>query len=367
MKIKIKDIKENPFKKYIHDGQLNQKRIDILRESIEHGTLPEHFIARKNNGTFELTSGHHRIEALKQTKGIDYEVDVTPVDFSDEQMLIDMVRENITQRDTDYHDTGESIVLARQWLQSGSNDVKLFHNIVEGKKGFQSITQPDSYRSIANFLSKNGKAVSYKTVGNYLNVFDKLNPRLLPKVRKVLSGADKEQGDVTVKQAIALSNIEDQQEQMDIYHAMEHEPDGRPHEHIPTYKTAPEEIKQKVRNGTILLSEVKDTVLDKEIKEYNDNHPRSEFIPNFAGRLRDFDKDVHILEKQVKAFSMVFHDKRFTEKYDTLKPQQQKKLLTLIFDISRRVKKCYDEVEYFRETLGISSEKPIVQIGDGKE
>jgi len=95
---------------------------------------------------------------------------VTLVDFSDEQMLIDMVRENITHRDTDFHDTREGIVLSRNWLQSKCQSVKLFNtlNVEKGKKDFQII--PDSYRSIANFLSKNSKAVSYVTVKNYLDV-----------------------------------------------------------------------------------------------------------------------------------------------------------------------------------------------------
>ena len=54
--------------------------------------------------------------------------------------------------------------------------MKQFHtlNVEKGKKGFQEVD--DSCRSIANFLSKNGKAVSYYTVKNYLDVRDKLAP-----------------------------------------------------------------------------------------------------------------------------------------------------------------------------------------------
>ena len=159
MKIKISELKANPFKKYINEGKYNNDRLDILKESIDHGTLPEHFFARKWNGSFQITSGHHRLKALSDVKGSEYPVDVTWVDFSDEQMLVDMVRENITQRDTDFHDTKESIVLARSWLQSKCTDVKSF-NIGMKKFGwkyqgrnedgtFGSVSSPDSYRSIA--------------------------------------------------------------------------------------------------------------------------------------------------------------------------------------------------------------------------
>lgn len=72
-------------------------------------------------------------------------------------MLVDMIRENLTHRDSDFRDVKDSVVLARAWLNSNSNDVKRFDNIVKGKKGFQSIKKDDSSRSIAKFLSKQGK------------------------------------------------------------------------------------------------------------------------------------------------------------------------------------------------------------------
>ena len=94
------------------------------------------------------------------------------VNFSDEQMLIDMVRENITQRDTDYHDTREGIVLARQWKQSKVSNVKQFNKTlsVRGRLGEGRPQEPDSCRNIATFLSKHGKAISHQTVKNYLDV-----------------------------------------------------------------------------------------------------------------------------------------------------------------------------------------------------
>jgi hypothetical protein len=85
-----------------------------------------------------------------------------------------LVRENVTQRDTDYHDTREGIALARQWLQSKCDGVEQFNTVLEQKRNDkgQFESKPDSYRSIANFLSKNGKAVHYTTVKNYLDVTD---------------------------------------------------------------------------------------------------------------------------------------------------------------------------------------------------
>jgi hypothetical protein len=53
MKLKISELKSNPFKQYINKGKLDKNRLDILKESIDHGTLPEHFFARKYNGSCE--------------------------------------------------------------------------------------------------------------------------------------------------------------------------------------------------------------------------------------------------------------------------------------------------------------------------
>ena len=142
MKIKLKDLKPNPFKKYIHDGKFDKERLATLNESLEHGTLPQHFRVRKKNETYEQCSGHHTLEVLRKKYGNEYKVDCEVVSFSDEQMLIDMVRENITQRDTDFQDTRESVVLARGWLQSKAGSVKQFNSAYRSgqhKKGQEGI------------------------------------------------------------------------------------------------------------------------------------------------------------------------------------------------------------------------------------
>ena len=361
MKIKLSELKQNPFKKYIRDGELDEERLEILQESIDHGTLPEHFFARKNDGVFELTSGHHRLEALIRAKGGDYVVDVTPVSFSDEQMLVDMVRENITQRDSDFRDTNESILLARSWLQSKALTVNQFNselkkhtggNHSKGVWGTESL--PDSFRSIATFLSKNGKTISYVTVKNHLDMHDKLMPEIYEQIRKKKHQGTEKDG-VGVKDALILTEVP-KEEQKIILEQMEKTRDRSwedTRKNVKLYLKADETIKQKVKKGELDLADVENASTEKEIKDFNKDNPRSEFIPNFAGRLKQFDKDVYILEKQVRAFSMVFHDDRFKDRYATLKPKQKDSLHDLIFNITSRVKKCYEEVEYFREVLGM--------------
>ena len=65
-------------------------------------------------------------------------------------MLIDMVRENITHREVDYGDKKESIVLAYNWLQSKSSNVKRFDKTLSkrGRLGEGRPISEDSYRSV---------------------------------------------------------------------------------------------------------------------------------------------------------------------------------------------------------------------------
>jgi len=129
--IEIEKIKFNPFKKFINGGKLNPEIIEKLKESISHKTLPEIFSVREKDGNYELCFGHHRLEALKQVYGKTHKITINIVNYDDETMLIDMVRENITHRDVDYQDKKESIVLAYNWLNSKCDGVKRFDTVMK--------------------------------------------------------------------------------------------------------------------------------------------------------------------------------------------------------------------------------------------
>ena len=264
--IPISKLQFNPFKKFINNGELDEHRLEILNESIEHGTLPEHFIARRYNGIFQLTSGHHRLEALKRAKGKDHLVDVSFVDFSDEQMLIDMCRENLTQRDTEYHDTSDSILLAKRWLQSKVKTVNQFNSL--NKTGFHpkgvkggSESLPDSYRSIAKFLSKNGKTISYPIVGRYLCIVENGIPELQEKVTKGVQGHT-EDGKIGIELSAKIASFP-KEEQKDLLKTIEQtDLSGEKTVKLLTkYRELPLGIKTKIRKQKIKLEDVEDAVL----------------------------------------------------------------------------------------------------------
>lgn len=270
MKIKIKDLKPNPFKKFISGGKLNQEIVGRLKESINHGTLPITFSARKVGKENQLCFGHHRIEALKQVYGKDFKVEINFVNYDDEKMLVDMVRENINQRDVDYQDKKESVVLAYNWLQSKCQCVKPFDtlNIKKGLKGFQP--QEDSYRSVAKFLSKEGKSVSHETVRNYLKIHFNLDKNIEKKVGKVSNGFDKEDKK-PLWHGMVLSDFEDKEEQRNLDKVIENSKEQRRNQMgvlINSYKNLPDREKKEIRKQKIDI--IYAPLINKVLKEIPD-------------------------------------------------------------------------------------------------
>ncbi len=278
--IEIGKIKPNPFKKFINNGKLNKEIIEKLKESISHKTLPITFSVREKNKNYELCFGHHRIEALKQVHGNNFKIVINIVDYSDETMLIDMVRENITHRDVDYQDKKESVVLAHNWLQIKSRGqkvtVKRFDS--EMKRGGKHIKglwgtkpQEDSYRSVAKFLGKNGKAISFETVRIYLRMHFNLDKEIESKIGKSSNGFGKEDK-TPVWQGATLSQFEDKQEQKDLFKVMKKSKEQRRNQFnrlINEYKTLDLKEKQLIRKGQVdivyspTLKKIKEAIPDK--------------------------------------------------------------------------------------------------------
>lgn len=267
VKVMLKDILPNPFKKDINDGQLDEEQVEKLVEGYEQTVFHENLLARPSpfkEGKFELVYGHHRLEAAKRVYGKDFEMSLHVVDFSDEQMLIDLCRENLVQG-ANFHTELHSVLLSKKWLeQSTVNSVYTTKD--KSKGGYHTHqSQEIGSRQIADFLSKEGKAISHATVSNLLRIQEGLSPELLKKVKKHSTTADVDDT-VTFKQALQLSSLE-KAEQKPLLEAIKRDHQingGRAHERIAQYKKAPEEIKQAVRKGEINLSDVDKVAVEKK-------------------------------------------------------------------------------------------------------
>lgn len=96
MQINVKDIKYNRFRD-LNLNPINADHVDVLADSItELGFFSGITVRPLSGGKYEAAAGHHRFEAARQA-GIKM-LEAVVQDYSDEQMVAIMVKENATQR-----------------------------------------------------------------------------------------------------------------------------------------------------------------------------------------------------------------------------------------------------------------------------
>ena len=339
MKVQIKDIKPNPFKKFINGGKLDKDRVEKLKESIEHGTLPSIFYVRKNeDGTYELAHGHHRLEAMRQVRGNNFEVPIEVITYNDETMLVDMIRENLVQRDTDFRDTEESIVLARNWLGSGCQRAELFgtlhKEIQKRKKKFQIL--PNSNKSIAKFLSKQGKTISDDTIRNYLQIYDNLAPELHEKVMKLECKTKEEiEKGIGLVTAFNLATIKDKDEQRLVAKKIKEEKLdwANARKTIARFKKADKETKKLIKSGALNLSDLKEETP----------------LPN-----KQFKTEIELIAETESKFQearnkwiSVLLDLRLTKIFSDFSPSVIKRILSDISETQGEEARTYDKLEKY--------------------
>ena len=118
MKLKLSQLKPNPFKKQISKGELNQEQVDKIKANIKElgffGSLP----VFKKGDNFHLIAGHHRTQALKEVLGKNGEVEVTVSNYNEDQVFKGMVVENLTQRTNDFMELNENIAAIEGYINS---------------------------------------------------------------------------------------------------------------------------------------------------------------------------------------------------------------------------------------------------------
>lgn len=119
MKVKIKDLRPNPFRDSEH-YPIDQEKVESLKRSINKTGFWDNILARKTNGTIEIAYGHHRLEALKQIYKLDDQVDIPIKDISDDDMLRIMLLENDEEYDSRPVPFNEGIKQAWEWLKRSS-------------------------------------------------------------------------------------------------------------------------------------------------------------------------------------------------------------------------------------------------------
>lgn len=321
MKIKLSQLKPNPFKKEIHEGKLSQDQVNRIKANIKELGLMGAFPIFQRGSEYFLIAGHHRQEALRQIYGNNFEVECIVHDYDDDKVLRGMIVENLTQRNDDFKENVENLVAIRKWLQKNEC---LLHEQSSKKldsKGRENRQQEaGSIRHISDWLNKNGEVMSPTSIHEHLSVHDRLDKELFDKVEKTHKGdATKRKDDnvLSKTQAILLSSIEDKKEQKELATIMINEKKKDNSEatgsavrsqgkQISAYKKADEDIKEQVREGKIELKEVPKLmeIQDKEVRNAVINKDLTISQAESISKLKDKDKRSHAI-KEFKALKVV--------------------------------------------------------------
>lgn len=255
MKAKLKDLYPNPYKNWISEGQLNEEQVKKLEASLDKLGLMGSIPVTKIDDKLCLISHHHRVAAMKNKYGDDYEVEVTIHDYNKEQLFRGMVVENLTQRQGEFREETQNLVAIRKYLKENPTACPDSGHADDSRKDTKGIMDAGSIRNIEAWLNDQGEIMARGKIHSLLQIHDKLDPELQEKIEKVHSGdADRRTDEdvVPLTRAVQLSTFDDPDEQKDLAKALNKSSEQRVREQsklLSKYKRASEEEKDKIRSG----------------------------------------------------------------------------------------------------------------------
>jgi len=116
MKVKIKDLRPNPFRDFGNYPR-DEEKIKTLMKSVEKTGFWDNILARRKDGKYEIAYGHHRYVVLKRLFKLDDEVDIPVKDLDDWTMIMIMIDENTEEYGTDSRVLNEGIKAAFLYLK----------------------------------------------------------------------------------------------------------------------------------------------------------------------------------------------------------------------------------------------------------
>ena len=182
MKILVKDLKPNPYRK-MKQYPINKEKIESLKISIEDTTFWDNLVAREKNGVVEIAYGHHRLIALQE---LDIkEIDIPIREINDAHMIKIMANENLDNWGTTPAVYTESVLVAKEYLdgelakyESWGKAKKSYlinlldRNLTEGK--FQDLKKSGvGQTTLLKFLGGNWKQHIIQDALNTLNLVKK--------------------------------------------------------------------------------------------------------------------------------------------------------------------------------------------------
>jgi len=125
VKVKIKDIKPNPYREFNIYPYRQEKIYQLFKSFRKTGSLWPNIVGRlRKGGKVEIAYGHHRIEMLRRWRGEETEVEVIVKDLSNKQMLDMMSNENAEAYNCPIEAIDNSVMSAKKYLESHKGEAK---------------------------------------------------------------------------------------------------------------------------------------------------------------------------------------------------------------------------------------------------
>ena len=152
MKVKIRDLKPNPYRDMKH-YPVDSSKIETLIASIKQTGFWDNILGRKSNDKVEIAYGHHRLIALQKIFKEDDFVDIPIKPLSDANMLKIMANENMDEWKTNPAVIDETVKAAKKFLEGHPQERQL---LAHGRAD-----QPIGAPAISEFLGWNEHKVRY--------------------------------------------------------------------------------------------------------------------------------------------------------------------------------------------------------------
>lgn len=137
MKVKIEDLKPNPYRD-ISNYPINEEKVATLVASMEQTGFWDNILARNFNGEIQIAYGHHRLMALKKVMSPSAEVEIPVKELDDATMLRIMANENMEQWQAGPGVIDETVRVAKKYLEEHPEEAKKL-NFPTGKIGVEVI------------------------------------------------------------------------------------------------------------------------------------------------------------------------------------------------------------------------------------
>lgn len=218
-RVKLKDLKDNPFRK---SDDLDDEQVDRLASSIKGIGLLGAFEVQQNPKTkkYHLVYGHHRREAAIKVFGKEFTAECIVREWDEDKMMRGKSNENLTAT-KDPKRLIREIGDIRDYLKKMHPD--------SGRIAKTHPFEPGSLDDVCDWLNKFGIIMGRSTISDLLNINDNLAADLKKRLDKGSANTQEDDNHINLSNAAMLAKLDTPTEQKEIWKALKESSGPRMH------------------------------------------------------------------------------------------------------------------------------------------